>query len=124
MKALFFCTALILLVSVGAPSAAHHSGSMFDDRNPVTLEGTVRDFQWTNPHCYIQLAVTGPDGRDQEWSLEMGAPIYLYRLGWRPSTLKPGQKITARAFPLRSGKPGGLVQVVHDEAGQVLGRRP
>ena len=80
---------------------AHHSGAMFDDQKMRSLSGTVREFQWHNPHCYIQLIVPSADGGpDEEWSLEMGAPMYLYNLGWRPSTLKPGDRIAVKVAPL------------------------
>jgi len=118
------CWALGSLMLAAAAAHAHHSGTMFDETKARVLTGTVREFQWTNPHCYIQLVVDGPGGKTQEWSLEMGAPVYLYRLGWRPSTLKAGQKINARVFPLRNGKSGGLVQEVQDDAGHSIGARP
>ena len=54
---------------------------MFDGSKRMTLSGTVREFQWSNPHSYIQLVVKSPDGTEQEWSLEMGANAYLYNLG-------------------------------------------
>src|SRR6185503_17713325 len=73
---------------------AHHSPVMFDQAKPLTLTGTVREFQWTNPHSYIQLVVKNEQGQDEEWSLEMAAPTYLYNLGWRPSTVKAGDVVT------------------------------
>jgi hypothetical protein len=75
--------------------SAHHSPAMFDFSKQASLTGTVRLFQWTNPHSYIQLIVKGDDGTEQEWSLEMGANVYLYNLGWRPSSVKPGDTLTA-----------------------------
>ncbi len=73
--------ALVLWLLPFMQTGAHHSGAMFDNQKPLTLSGTVRQFQWTSPHCYIQLVVSAPDGKVQEWSLEMGAQVYLYRLG-------------------------------------------
>lgn len=98
-----------LLVLPGAAALGHHSAAMFDDSQRVTLVGTVREFQWSNPHCYVQLVVKPAKGPEQEWSLEMGAPTYLYNLGWRPSTLKPGETVTVKIAPLRKGRPGGLL---------------
>ncbi|HET7609640.1 MAG TPA: DUF6152 family protein, partial [Gammaproteobacteria bacterium] len=80
---------------------AHHSPVMFDQSKPLTLTGTVRQFQWTNPHSYIQLVVKNDAGQDEEWSLEMAAPTYLYNLGWRPSTVKSGDTLTVTIAPLR-----------------------
>jgi hypothetical protein len=80
---------------------------MFDDDKSVTLAGTVKSFQWTNPHCWIQLVVPGEAG-SVEWSVEMGSPSLLFRAGWKPGTLKTGQKITVVIHPMRDGTPGGL----------------
>jgi hypothetical protein len=90
-------------------ASAHHSPAMFDGSKQLTLTGTVRVFQWTNPHSYIQLVVKPDDGPEQEWSLEMGTNAYLYNLGWRPSTVKAGDTLTVTVVPLRSGAPGGLL---------------
>jgi len=107
-----------MATAAAAPSAsAHHSPVMFDQSRNVTLEGTVRQFQWTNPHCYIQLLVDGT-----EWNMEMGAPVYLYNRGWRPSTLKAGDRIRITAAPLRSGANGGLVLDVVSLDGKTIGR--
>ena len=106
-----------------APLAAwsHHSPSMFDGESIVTLIGTVKEFQWTNPHSYIQLVVESDDGSEQEWSVELGANVYLYNLGWRPSTIKPGEVLTVTLVPLRNGEPGGLLMEAVNEEGKVLG---
>jgi len=104
---------------------AHHSPAMFDFSKQVTLTGTVRLFQWTNPHSYIQLVVKPADGAEQEWSLEMGANAYLYNLGWRPSTVKAGDTLTVTVVPLRSGKPGaGLLVEAKTADGKTLGANP
>ena len=104
---------------------AHHSPAMFDFSKSITLTGTVRKFEWTNPHSYIQLAVKAADGTEQEWSLEMGANVYLYNLGWRPSTVKVGDTLNVRVAPLRSGKSGGGLLVEATTAdGKTLGASP
>lgn len=105
-------------------AAAHHSPSMFDGRQELTLSGTVREFQWSSPHSYIQLLVESVDGPEQEWSLEMGAHIYLYNLGWRPSTVKAGDSLTVKIRPLRNGGPGGLLIEAMNADGKALGNRP
>ena len=104
-------------------AAAHHSPSMFDGKE-LALTGVVREFQWSNPHSYIQLVVTSADGKEQEWSLEMGANAYLYNLGWRPSTVKPGDALKVRIRPLRNGSPGGLLVSAATPDGVALGLRP
>ena len=110
-----------MLLLLGGVSQAHHSAAMFDDSQRVTLVGTVREFQWSNPHCYVQLMVTPQKGAPTEWSLEMGAPTYLYARGWRPSTLKAGDKITVTIAPLRKGAAGGLLLEVTTADGRHFG---
>ena len=103
---------------------AHHSPVMFDQAHPLTLNGTVREFQWTNPHSYIQLVVKNEQGQDEEWSLEMAAPTYLYNLGWRPSTVKAGDIVTVTIAPLRKGGKGGLVLKAATADGTPIGKPP
>jgi Family of unknown function (DUF6152) len=85
---------------------AHHSSAMFDAQKSVTLQGTVKSFQWTNPHCWIQLLVPAASGVT-EWSIEMGSPEQVYRSGWRRSTLPPGTSLTVVIHPVRDGRSGG-----------------
>ena len=94
MRFHFGLAAALAVVAAGVPAQAHHSFAMFDLQKQVTVSGTVRQFQWTNPHAYIQLVAKDASGNDVEWSMEMGAPMYLYARGWRPGTLKAGQRIT------------------------------
>jgi hypothetical protein len=104
--------ALAAALAAAAPAGqaqAHHSFAMFDQSKEVTVTGTVRQFQWTNPHSYIQLIAKDSSGKDVEWSMEMGAPMYLYARGWRPSSLKVGMVVSIKINPLRNGKPGGVV---------------
>lgn len=120
MRAL--CLVLIVaLSSLAASVSAHHSPAMFDMQKRVALTGTVREFQWTNPHSYIQLLVKNKAGKEVEWSLEMAAPTYLYNNGWRPSTLKRGDTVVATIAPLSKGTPGGLVISVTTTDGRKLG---
>jgi hypothetical protein len=88
------------------PCLAHHSAAIFDSTKSVTLVGTVKGFEWTNPHCWIQI-LAPVEGTTTEWSVEMGSPSQLYRKGWRPGTLKPGDKVTIVINPARDGSNGG-----------------
>lgn len=119
MVRLAFAIAVFALTGI---AQAHHSRSMFDLQNPVQVTGTVREFQWTNPHCYIQLLVRNAAGRDEEWSIEMGAPMHLFGRGWTPRTLKPGDRVTVRLAPLRNGRNGGELLTVTTADGKPLGR--
>jgi hypothetical protein len=80
---------------------------MFDQENPIELEGVVQEFKFTSPHSFIILAVKQQDGSTQLWSLEGAAPSALVRDGWSSKTLKPGDELKLMIEPLRSGAPGG-----------------
>jgi hypothetical protein len=95
----------ILLLMATARLRAHHSAAMYDAQRTDTLQGTVRIFQWSNPHCWVQLLVPR-DGVTQEWSVEMGSTAELYRSGWRPATVKPGDKMAIVVHLMRDGSPG------------------
>ncbi len=118
----FLCTAVLSLLTV--PAAAHHSGAMFDDKKPVTLSGTVREFQWTNPHCWIQMLVPAAKGEPVEWSVEMGAPFEVIRTGLRPGTIKAGDKITVVVQPMRDGSRAGLFVSATGANGEPFGNPP
>lgn len=107
MKYGAFALAGLAVVTLSAPSFAHHSYSMFDGQTTVTLEGTVAEFQWVNPHAWILMDVPGEDGEMVRWSLELPSPGGLARNGWRPRMLTPGMEITATAHPLKDGQNGG-----------------
>lgn len=125
MRVLFaLAGALALAATAAVPAQAHHSMAMFDSARKVTIEGTVKEFQWTNPHSYIQLMAPENGGaKVVEWSFELGAPMYLYARGWRPKTLKPGDKITVTYYPLRSGQAGGMVVDIVTADGKKLGQK-
>jgi hypothetical protein len=90
------------------PALAHHSFAMFDANKQMTLEGTVKEFQWTNPHSWILLMVAdGEAAQPVQWAVELGAPAGLVRQGWVPKTLTPGMKVQMIIHPLRDGNPGG-----------------
>ena len=105
-----------------APALAHHSFAMFDTQREVTLNGTVREFQWTNPHSWLQLNVT-QGGRTVEYSIEMGSPNTMSRKGWRRSTFKPGDKVSVVMNPMRDGSPGGSLVSAIDAQGNRLSMR-
>ena len=116
------CAAALAVSIPALPAQAHHSMAMFDQTKTVTISGTVKQFQWTNPHCYIQLLAKDAKGVEKEWSLEMGAPMYLYAKGWRPSSLKAGTQISVTINPLRNGEPGGIVLTASTADGKQIGK--
>jgi hypothetical protein len=96
---------------------------MFDRESEVVLKGTVKDLQWTNPHVFIQLIVVDPAGKEEEWSIESASPNMLFRQGWTPKVLLPGDKITVTINPLRSGGRGGYFLTAQLPDGSILGQR-
>lgn len=115
-KGLAACVALLGALAI--PASAHHSFAMFDRQGEMWLDGTVKQFQWTNPHTFIQVEVQ-QDGRTTEWSLEGGSPNILSRNGWLRTVLKPGDHVRVLIYPLRSGEPGGSFIEVHKDDGSV-----
>ena len=103
-----------------APALAHHSFAMFDADKTVELVGTVKEFQWTNPHSWLQVMVTDAKGETKEWSLEMGSPGGLARNGWRPKTVVSGDKVTVSIHPLKDGSAGGQLLKVKLPDGREL----
>lgn len=99
-----------LLAGATGQAAAHHSFAMFDMQKEVKLEGTVKEYQWTNPHVWIQMLVTDASGNEVEWAIECNATRGMSRTGWTRSTLKPGDKISMVIHPLKtSAEPGGTL---------------
>ena len=101
------CSALVLAGAVSHTAAAHHSTAIYDSDNPIELSGTVVEWQFVNPHCFIILEVADAAGVKKVWSLEGGNTAGLFRRGWTPNTLKAGDEIVVTVRPLRSGSPGG-----------------
>ena len=100
-------SAAALLLFAGASAHAHHSSAMFDKETVREATATVREFQWTNPHVWIQVMIENEDGEPEEWSIEGGGPNSLFRKGWRPNSFKPGDVIEIKFNPMRDGSAAG-----------------
>jgi hypothetical protein len=108
---------------VAAPAYAHHSYAMFDSTKTVAVTGTVKQFQFTNPHSWIQVMAPGPNGgAPAEWSVQMGAPFELVRAGMGPQTLKPGDKIVLQVHPAKDGTAAGSFLSAVDGDGHPIGK--
>ncbi len=114
--------ALVVSSLVTLPAVAHHSLAMFDITKQVSLTGTVTEFQWTNPHAYIHVEVPTGDPLAGVWALELNSPNNLKRTGgWTSKTVKPGDKVTVVAYPLRdTNTKGGLFYSVTLPDGKVM----
>ena len=93
--------------AVAGPAEAHHSFALFDMTKTVDLEGTVKKFEWSNPHSWIFLEVRGPQNTAEEWFVELPAAGALARDGWNKNFVKPGEKLVVRINPLKNGQKGG-----------------
>jgi len=103
---------------------AHHSAAMFDMSKTVTLQGTVKEFQYTNPHSWLQVLVPSPDGKTVEWGFETEGPSTLLRVGIKLKTFQPGDKVTIVAHPMRDGRPAGAWVSATKADGTVYNLRP
>ncbi len=101
---------------------AHHSSAMFDADKVVEVEATVAEFQWTNPHIWIEVMVANAAGEEEQWSIEGRGPNSLFREGWRPTTFKPGARITIRFNPMRDGTHAGGFIGARFADGSTIGR--
>jgi hypothetical protein len=118
----FSTSGLVAALALACSTAgAHHSFAMFDLAKDVTVEARIKEVQFTNPHVWLQILVTDDKGVETEWSIESGAPGMMLRNGWKPSTLKPGDKVTLTMHPLRNGNPGGSLVKVKVPDGRELG---
>ena len=105
-----------------APALAHHSFAMFDRDTKTVLAGTVHEFQWTNPHAFIEVDVPDGKGGSKRWGVEMNSPNNLKREGWKSNTVKEGDKVSVTVSPLRNGQPGGLFVGIKLSDGTTLGQ--
>ncbi|MGC3979954.1 MAG: DUF6152 family protein [Steroidobacteraceae bacterium] len=112
---------LVLLGMVSPPPAfSHHSLALFDRVNRITIEGTVKTFEWTNPHCRLWVIVKDDAGADKLWGLEGSAITMLGRAGWSRNSIKVGDKVKVTFSPLKDGRPGGFFNTVEFADGHIL----
>jgi hypothetical protein len=110
-------------LGLAARLAAHHSPVMFDMTKSVTIEGTVVEFSWTNPHSSIQMDVANAGGVMERWGVEMGSPNSMVKAGWKSTLLKAGDRVSVTVRPLKSGERGGMFVSIKLADGRVLGGR-
>jgi Family of unknown function (DUF6152) len=100
---LLFLIGAGLLVGPGTLSAHHSFAAEYDAGKPVTLKGKVTKVDWVNPHSWVHIDVTGPDGKVTSWACETAPPNILYRQGWRRDSLKEGDDVTIDGFSSKDG---------------------
>jgi Family of unknown function (DUF6152) len=117
-----FSFSLVTVAAISAPAFAHHSFAMFDADKTVTMTGTVKEFEWTNPHSWLRIMVDDQtSGKPLQWALEMGSPGQQSRVGWKPDSVKPGDKVTVTIHPLKDGSRGGQFMSATLPGGKQLG---
>lgn len=116
----WFPLALGISLAAAGVAGAHHSFAVyFDADDPVTVEGTVTAFRFTNPHGTLVLDVDGT-----EWRAETNAPVVLQRRGWTRGSLRPGQRVTVSGWRARDGRNYMRLREARDEQGRMVGDAP
>lgn len=103
---------LLLLASAPLPSWSHHSTAEFDYTKAYLVAGTVKEFQWTNPHSWVQVLVQNKDGGMDEWGFELGAPLFNIRMGWKSDSVAAGQHVKVVFCPSRARAHGTLMRLI------------
>ena len=103
MKALHLSAALCLVLTPAAATAHHSFAAQYDAKQQVTLQGVITKVEWMNPHAYFYLDVADAQGKVVNWAVEGGAPNVLYREGWKPNSLKVGDRVTILGSRARDG---------------------
>ena len=116
--------ALWVAVAVAClPLLAHHGAAAYDVSKPTTVKGTVKQWNWTNPHCVLLLDVTDDAGQVVHWITETQNPLSMANLGWGNDSFKPGDQVTVTLTPAKNGRPIGLIVDVVLANGQKLNAR-
>ena len=115
--------ALAAVLAGAGPVGAHHSFAMYDNDKVVTVDGTIKEYVWTNPHVIVRVLGTATEGGgEQLWTLELPAPGQMSRNGWTHTTLKAGDKVKVELHPFKSGRPGGSFMNATLPNGEKVGR--
>jgi hypothetical protein len=116
----FVAAVVLSLAGVALPAAAHHSFAMFDQTKTLHADGAiVSQFRWTNPHSFVVVDVEDANGTTS-YTLECNSINLMSRAGWKVNTLKPGDKVNVVYYPLRDGKPGGMLKTITLPDGRTL----
>ena len=121
MKVKVLTLAGLLLPLLAGQALAHHSFAMFDPEKLITQEGTVKEFEWTNPHVWLHIVAPDASGKAVEWSFEMQAVAQATSGGWRADIVKPGDNVKVEFHPLKDGSRGGELVAATLPDGKRLG---
>lgn len=120
---MFLAVATVAVLAVPPAALAHHSFAMFDANQTLSTTAMVKEFQWGSPHTWLELVVLSGDKTEKPLSLELTTISGLMRNGWKPGTLKPGDRVTVTYHPMRDGTAAGqLVQAVTEDGRTLKGQ--
>ena len=105
---------------LAVPALAHHSFAMFDQNKLNIMTGTVKQFEWQNPHAWLQIEIMDANGKAATWSFEGGSPAQLAALGWKPDNFHTGDKVEVGFRPLKDGSRGGQLMSAKLSDGQKI----
>ncbi len=121
VRALIFGGGALIFSAASLPAFAHHSYAEFDTDKKMTLEGTVKEFQWTNPHSWLLVIVPNASGQEEQWAVELNSVSLLAERGWKPKTVKPGDKVAITFHPMRNGSHAGSYMAIKLPDGKTMG---
>jgi Family of unknown function (DUF6152) len=115
------CLGMFLgVLAAVAPLAAHHGAASFDTTRELTLKGSVTEWIWANPHCFLKFDAKDDTGTVRNWAVEVSNPTDMTRLGWARTSFKGGDEVTVTLQPVKSGAPVGRLRSVILPNGQTL----
>jgi len=120
MKTRIALALAVVAATASLPASAHHSAAAFDRSKPIVVAGTLKNFQWANPHTWIDLTVPNGSGGSEDWRLEGPSVSILARNGWKKTSIAPGDKLRLLVAPNRDGTKGGEFLTVKKFDGTTL----
>lgn len=108
------------LLAPPAPAAAHHGAATFETGKQITLKGTVTEWIWANPHCFLKFDAKDDTGTVRNWVAETQNPVSMTARGWSRSAFKVGDEVTVTVEPVKSGAPVARILSVVLPNGQTL----
>lgn len=121
MRSGFIVSAVAVGLLIPVPLVAHHGGAAFETGKKVILKGTVKQWVYSNPHCFLVLDVKGEDGQVVQWITEGQAPNVIFPVGYRVDSFKPGDQVAITVEPVKDGRPMGRILQAVLADGKTLG---
>lgn len=110
----------LAIVAAAPPVTAHHGAATFEAGAEITLKGTVSEWLWFNPHCFLRFDVKDESGAVKIWAVESGNPTDMSKRGWTRTSFKPGDTVTVTLQPAKNGAPVGRIRSVVLANGETL----